>query len=73
MQSLGDSGCTHSKQHVHSSSTNRVNSREKLYFLKLLEALAGCGQPRLRDFLPFGEVECMYSQAVAPHYTVGAT
>ena len=44
---------THSEQHIHSCSANQESSREKLYLLKLSEALAGCGQTRLRETFCF--------------------
>ena len=36
---------THSEQHVRSCSAHRESAREKLYLLKLLEALAGFDSP----------------------------
>ena len=55
---------TRSEQHIHRCHTNRESSREKLSPKTIRDTSRL--QPALtkKDFLPFGDVECMESQAV---------
>ena len=61
---------THGEQHVHSCSTNQESDTEKLYLLKLLQALAGCGKPN-RERLSW-KVESAESGPMAQCFSVGA-